>query len=56
MRKVYVNVIAGLIIEMDEGVKVSDVISEMDYDFRFDGEGADIVDSEIVHYEITDSK
>lgn len=56
MRKVYVNVITRLIIEIDEGVEISDVISEMDYDFNSNTDGANIVDTEITEHEVTDSK
>jgi len=56
MRKVYVEVTSRLIINMNEGIGVSDVISEMDYDFASQTEGADIVDTEIKEYDVTDSK
>lgn len=56
MRKVYVNVTTRLIINMDEGVEVSDVISEMDYNFTSKTDGADIVDTEILDHEVKDSK
>lgn len=55
-RKVYVEVTSRLIVEMDEGIEVSNVIDEMDYDFNSQTEGADIVDTTIESYEITDSK
>ena len=55
-RKVYVTVKTRLIIEMDESVEVSDVIQEMDYNFTSSTEGADIQDSEITDFEVTDSK
>jgi len=47
MRKVYVNVTTRLIIELDDGVDVDEVISEMDYDFKSETEGADITDTVI---------
>lgn len=55
-RKVYVNVTTRLIINMDEGIKVSDVVSEMDYNFSSQTEGAEIVDTEIRDHEVKDSK
>ena len=55
-RKVYVEVKTRLIIQMDEGVEVDDVIQEMDYNFQSNTVGADIVDTEIRDYEIQDSK
>jgi hypothetical protein len=56
MRKVYVKVTARLIINMDEGVEVGDVIDEMDYSFTSQTDGADIVETEILASEIEDSK
>ncbi len=56
MRKVYVTVTATLIIEMDEGIEVSNVIDEMDYNFTSTIEGADITDTQIIDHEVTDSK
>ena len=55
-RKVYVTVTTRLIIRADEGVDIDEVIQEMDYDFTSQTEGADIEDTEITDYEITDSK
>lgn len=58
-RKVYVNVTVRLIINMDDDAaapEVSDVISEMDYNFTSGHDAADIVDTEIVSHEVTDSK
>jgi hypothetical protein len=56
MRKVYVTVTARLIINMDDGVDVEEVINDMDYSFNYSGEGADIVEEEILDYEVIDSK
>ena len=55
-RKVYVNVTTRLILDMDEGIPVDEVISEMDYNFVSKTEGVDIVDTEIQDYEVIDSK
>lgn len=55
-RKVYVEVKTRLIIEADEGVNISEVISEMDYDFLSNTSGASIIDTEIRDHEVTDSK
>jgi len=56
MRKVFVEVKVKLIINMDEGIDLDDVISEMEYDFSDTTTHADIEDTEILDYEITDSK
>ena len=55
-RKVYVEVTTRLIIDMDEGIEVDEVIGELDYDFTSTTDGADIVDTEIRDYEVKDSK
>ena len=56
MRKVYVEVKVKLVLEMEEGVEVGEVIDEMDYDFTSNTTNADIVDTEILDHEVTDSK
>ena len=56
MRKVTVEVKVKLVIEMGEGIEVSDVIQEMDYDFTSTVDGTDITDTEILEYDVTDSK
>ena len=55
-RKVYVNVTVRVIMEVENDVEISDVISEMDYSFTSSTTGADIVETEISDYEVTDSK
>jgi len=56
MRKVYVNVITRLIIRADEDVDIQDVLTEMNYDFKDTTGKADIEDTEIRDWDITDSK
>lgn len=55
-RKVYVNVTTRLIIVMEDDVDITDVISEMDYDFRSGTENATVLDTELRDFDITDSK
>lgn len=55
-RKLTINLNVKLVLEIGEGEKVSDVISEMDYDFTPIEEQGFLVDSEIIDYEIVDSK
>ena len=55
MKKVYVEVTSRLIIDLEEGVNVSDVITEMDYSFNSTTDGAMIVDTEIRDYESTEA-
>jgi ribosomal protein L12E/L44/L45/RPP1/RPP2 len=56
MRKVTVEVKVKLLIHADEGKDISEVINEMGYEFVYTEPGADIIDSEIVDYEVTDSR
>ena len=55
-RKIYVTVTTQLIINADDDQNISDVLSEMDYDFTSNTDGADIEDAEILNWEVTDSK
>lgn len=55
MRKVYVDIKAQVIIEMDDGIEVGEVISNMQ-EPTFDCDGATVVDFEIRDYEVTNSK
>lgn len=55
-RKVYVEVKAKIIMRMDEGVDVSDVISNMDYSFSSPTDACDFEDTEILDFEVIDSK
>lgn len=55
-RKVYVTVTTRLIIRADEGVDIDEVLSDMDYYFKSQTDGADIEDTDIRDWDITDSK
>lgn len=55
-RRVVVEVKVKLIMDVEEGVSIDHIISDMDYDFSFSGEEATINDTEIVDYNIMDSK
>lgn len=55
-RKVTVEVKVKLIINLDEGIEVSEVINELDYDFTSNTDGVAIEDTEILDHEVTDSK
>lgn len=55
-RKVYVNVTVKLILNIEEGEKISDVMGEMEHNFEIQNENVDIVDSEITLWTVTDSK
>ena len=56
MRKVYVEVTSRLIIDMDDGTEVTEVLENMDYNFTSQTDSADIVDTEIRDWEVQDSK
>lgn len=56
MRKVYVTLTVNLILNMDEGLEVGDVVDNLDYSFVSPTEGADVHDMTIADYKVTDSK
>lgn len=56
MRKVHVKVVVDLLLSMDEGIEVSDVINEMDYSFTSLLDGAEIEETTIEDYEVRDSR
>ena len=56
MRKVIVKLEMLLVTMVDEGVEISDVISELDYEVNDTTTAADILDTEITDYEVIDSK
>jgi len=55
-RYVTVEVKVRLKIRMNEGIEVSAVVNEADYDFKSTSDGAEIEDTEIIDHEVTDSK
>lgn len=54
-RKVYLKVEVKVILSIDDDLEVSKAIEEIDYAFN-SGEGFDVLDTEILDYEVTDSK
>jgi hypothetical protein len=54
-RKVYLEVKVKVILNLDDDTTVSKVMEEVDYSFD-SGDGFDVLDTEILDYEITDSK
>jgi hypothetical protein len=57
MSKVYVNLGVRLIIRVDDGQDIDEVLQNMKYNFEADpDDNADIEDMEIENWEITDSK
>jgi len=56
MRKVTVKLEMRLVMMVDEGVEISDVVNELDYKVEDTTTAADILDIEITGYEVIDSK
>jgi hypothetical protein len=56
MRKVTVKLEMRLVMLVNEGVEVSDVLNELDYEVEDTTTSADILDTEITGYEVVDSK
>ncbi len=56
MRKVTVELEMRVVMKVDEGVEISDVVNELDYQVNDTTSTADILDTEITDYEVIDSK
>jgi isocitrate/isopropylmalate dehydrogenase len=56
MRKIFVNLTVKLEIDADEDVEVSEIIDNLDYSFVSDPNNSDVIDTEIIDYDIIDSK
>ena len=55
-RKVYVDLAVRMVLWVDEGQSVQDVINELEYTFTDTTGNATVEDTEITGHEITDSK
>ena len=55
-RKVTVEVKIKLTISADEGVSIADFVNEMGYEFVSNHDEVDILDTEVLDHEVTDSK
>lgn len=55
-RKVYVDVTVRLIIRADDDASIDHILNELDYNFSDTTGKANIEDTEITNYNITDSK
>jgi hypothetical protein len=56
MRKVTIKLEIRVVMSVDEGVEISEVVNELDYDINDTTTTADILDTEITGYEVVDSK
>jgi hypothetical protein len=55
-RKVYIKLEVKMIMRVDEAVNTEDIVNELDYSFSDTTGHASIEDTEIVNYEVMDSK
>ena len=56
MRKVVVEIKTKVIMTVDENVEISEIINELDYEFSDTTTKATVIDTEIIDYEVIDSK
>jgi len=56
VRKVIVKLEMRLVMSVDEGVEISDVVNELDYQINDTTTAANILDTEITDFEVQDSK
>jgi len=56
MRKVTVKLEVRLVMSVDEGVEISNIVNELDYQINDTTTAADILDTEITDFEVEDSK
>lgn len=55
MRKVTLRLEMRIVMSVDEGVEISEVVNELDYQVNDTTTAADILDTEITGYEVVDS-
>jgi len=55
MRKVTLKLEMRIVMSVDEGIEISEVINELDYQVNDTTTAADILDTEITGYEVVDS-
>ena len=56
MRKVTIKLEMHVVMLVNEGIGISDVVNELDYHINDTTTEADILDTEITDYEVEDSK
>jgi len=56
MRKVTLKLQRHVVMSVDEGVEIAEVVNELDYEINDTTTAADILDTEIINYEIKDSR
>ena len=55
MRKVTIKLQMRVVMSVDEGIEISQVVNELDYQLNDTTTAADILDIEITDYEVVDS-
>ena len=55
MRKVTIKLKMRIVMSVDEGIEISEVVNELDYQVNDTTTAADILDTEITGYEVVDS-
>ena len=55
MRKVTIKLEMRMLMSVDEGIEISKVVNELDYQVNDTTTAADILDTEITGYEVVDS-
>ena len=55
MRKVTLKLAMRVVMSVDEGIEISEVVNELDYQVNDTTTAADILDTEITGYEVVDS-
>lgn len=55
MRKVTLKLEMRIVMSVDEGVEISEIVNELDYQVNDTTTAADILDTEITGYEVVDS-
>ena len=56
MRKVTVKLEMRIVMSVNEGAEISEIVNELDYQVNDTTTAADILDTEITDYEVVDSK
>ena len=56
MRKVTVKLEFQVILSVNEGIEIAEVINELDYELTDTTTAADIIDAQMINFEILDSK
>ena len=56
MRKVTIKLEVRLVMSVDDGVEISNIVNELDYQINDTTTTADILDTDITDFEVEDSK